>query len=273
MLTKISDALRSLFLKDKVERDLDKELRFHIDMETENNIARGMTHAEARLQALRQFGGVEKFKEECRDVRGGGLIESLLQDTRYGARILVRNPGFTVVAILTLALGIGANTAIFSVIYGVLMRPLPYKDGNQLVIVQQQAPLAGVLNMPFSVKEVLDYREHNQTLDAVVEHHTMSFTLLGGDEPQRVQTGVVSANFFDVLDRKSTRLNSSHRCISYAVFCFRDHRSLHSFPTRRSSDLSRLRLPASSTCLSPSKKCSTIVSIIKHSTRWSSITR
>ena len=199
MLRKMSDALRSLFLKDKVESELDKELRFHLEMETEKNVARGMSYSDARLQALRQFGGVEKFKDECRDVRGGGLIESLLQDTRYGARILLRNPGFTAVAVLTLALGIGANTAIFSVIYGVLMRPLPYKDGNQLVIVQQQAPLARVPNLPFSVKEVLDYREQNQTLDAVVEHHTMSFTLLGGDEPQRVQTGVVSANFFDVL--------------------------------------------------------------------------
>lgn len=199
MFQKISDALRSLFSRDRVERDMDAELRLHLEMEIEKNVARGMSQAAARREALRSFGGVEKFKEECRDVRGGGLIESLMQDTRYGARILLRNPGFTVVAVLTLALGIGANTAIFSVIYGVLMRPLPYKDGNQLVIVQQQAPLAGVLNLPFSVKEVLDYREQNQTLDAVVEHHTMSFTLLGGNEPQRVQTGVVSANFFDVL--------------------------------------------------------------------------
>ncbi|MEK6286802.1 MAG: ABC transporter permease [Acidobacteriota bacterium] len=199
MFRKISDALRSLFSKDEVERDMDAELRFHLEMEIEKNVARGMSHAAARREALRSFGGVEKFKEECRDVRSGGSIESLMQDTRYGARILLRNPGFTVVAVLTLALGIGANTAIFSVIYGVLMRPLPYKDGTQLVIVQQQAPLAGVLKLPFSVKEVLDYREQNQTLDAVVEHHTMSFTLLGGIEPQRVQTGVVSANFFDVL--------------------------------------------------------------------------
>jgi len=132
-------------------------------------------------------------------VRGAGVIEPLLQDARYGARILWRNPGFTVVAVLTLALGIGANTAIFSVIYGVLMRPLPYKEGSQLVIVHQEAPLAKVADMGFSVKEVSDYREQSQSLDAVVEHHTMSFTLLGGTEPQRVQTGVVSANFFNVL--------------------------------------------------------------------------
>jgi predicted permease len=199
MFRKYSDALRSLFRREKVERDLNDELRFHLEMEIEKNIARGMKPFDARSQALRSFGGFEKFKEECRDVRGGTLIESFIRDVHYGIRILIRNPGFTAVAVLTLALGIGANTAIFSVIYGVLMRPLPYKDGNQLVIVHQQAPLAHVNNVPFSVKEVLDYREQNQTLDAVVEHHSMSFTLLGGAEPQRVQTGVVSANFFDVL--------------------------------------------------------------------------
>jgi predicted permease len=202
MLRKLIGSIRALLQKDKVERDMDQELRFHLEMEIEGNIRRGMSPVEARRQALLSFGGVEKFKEECREVRGAPLIDSVLQDIRYGARILVRNPGFTVVAVLTLGLGIGANTAIFSVIYGVLMRPLPYKDGNQLVIVQQQAPLAHVLNVPFSVKEVQDYREQNQTLDSVVEHHSMSFTLLGGKEPQRVATGVVSANFFDVLGVK-----------------------------------------------------------------------
>ena len=202
MLRKLNSYVRALLHKDKVERDMDRELRFHLEMEIEENVRRGMALPEARREALVRFGGVEKFKEECRDVRGAPLIESLLQDVRYGARILFRNPGFTLIAVLTLGLGIGANTAIFSVIYGVLMRPLPYKDGNQLVIVQQQAPLAHVLNVPFSVKEVQDYREQNQTLDAVVEHHSMSFTLLGGQEPQRVQTGVVSANFFDVLGVK-----------------------------------------------------------------------
>lgn len=202
MFRKLTGYVRALLHKDKVERDMDQELRFHLEMEIEGNVRRGMSLPEARRVALLSFGGVEKFKEECRDVRGAPLVESLLQDVRYGGRLLFRNPGFTAVAVLTLGLGIGANTAIFSVIYGVLMRPLPYKDGNQLVIVQQQAPLAHVLNVPFSVKEVQDYREQNQTLDAVVEHHSMSFTLLGGQEPQLVLTGVVSANFFDVLGVK-----------------------------------------------------------------------
>ena len=202
MFRKFSSYVRALLHGDKVERDMDQELRFHLEMEIEGNVRRGMSLPEARREALLRFGGVEKVKEECREVRGAPMAESLLQDVRYGARILFRNPGFTVVAVLTLGLGIGANTAIFSVIYGVLMKPLPYTDGNQLVIVQQQAPLARVDNLPFSFKEVLDYREQNHTLDAVVEHHTMSFILLGGNEPQRVQTGVVSANFFDVLGVK-----------------------------------------------------------------------
>lgn len=130
------------------------------------------------------------------------FVESFGQDIRYGIRILLRNPGFTLVAVLTLALGVGANTAIFSVIYGVLLRPLPYRDGQQLAVVHQQARLANVDDMGFSVKEVFDYRDQNKTMESVVEHHSMSFILYGRQEPERVQTGVVSANFFDVLGVK-----------------------------------------------------------------------
>src|SRR5579872_2984886 len=126
-------------------------------------------------------------------------LETTIQDIRYGLRVLLKNPGFTLVAILTLALGIGVNTAIFSVVYGVLMRPLPYKDGRSLVILQQKSGLANPANISFSPPEIFDYRDKNHTLDAVVEHHTMFFLLLGKDTAERVQTAVVSANFFDVL--------------------------------------------------------------------------
>src|SRR5436853_1563793 len=203
MFRKLLRIAQAVFRKNEMERDMDSELRFHLDMEAKKNMQRGMSEKEARLAALRSFGGVELTKEQCRDERGGRFIETTLQDLRYGARVLRRNPGFTLVALLTLTLGIGANAAIFSVIYGVLMRPLPYADGNRLVILHQQAPLARVDNMGFSVKEINDYREQAQTLDEVVEHHSMSFILLGGEEAQRVSTAVVSANFFDMLGIKA----------------------------------------------------------------------
>jgi putative ABC transport system permease protein len=130
---------------------------------------------------------------------GLSFIESLRQDIRYGVRVLLRNRSFTLMAVITLALGIGANTAIFSVIYGVLLRPLPYRDGRQLVILHQRAKLAGVEDMNFSVKEFHDFKEQNQTLESMVEHHSMNFILYGRSEPERVQTAVVSSNFFDVL--------------------------------------------------------------------------
>src|SRR5256714_7618158 len=203
MFRKLSRITQSVLRRNQREREMDAELRFHLEMETRKHRARGLSEPAARQAALRSFGGVELTKEQCRDARGGRFIETSLQDLRYGARGLRRNPGFTLVALLTLALGIGANTAIFSVIYGVLMRPLPYADGNRLVILHQQAPLARVEDMGFSVKEINDYREQAQTLDQVVEHHSMSFILLGGEEAQRVSTAVVSANFFDMLGIKA----------------------------------------------------------------------
>jgi putative ABC transport system permease protein len=178
---------------------MDSELRCHLDMQIEENLRRGLSPEEARSAALGSFGGVEQVKEQCRDVGWARYIEAFWQDLRFGFRILRKNPAFSLIAIATLGLGIGANTAIFSVIYGVLLKPLPYKDGNRLIILHQRAPLAGTEELPFSAKEITDYREQNQTLDAVVEHHSMSFILLGRNEPERVETAVVSANFFEAL--------------------------------------------------------------------------
>ncbi|MGH9815579.1 MAG: ABC transporter permease [Candidatus Acidiferrales bacterium] len=125
--------------------------------------------------------------------------EMLRQDSDYALRMMRNNPAFTTVAVLTLGLGIGANTAIFSIVNGALLSPLPYRDGQRLVAVKQAAPGLGIANLNFSEKELIDYRSQSQTLQSLVEHHTMTFTLLGGEEPQRVQTGVVTYNFFDVF--------------------------------------------------------------------------
>ncbi len=125
--------------------------------------------------------------------------EMLKQDMAYALRMMRKNYGFTLVAVLTLGLGIGANTAIFSVVNAVLLSPLPYPKGGELVILRQQAQKQGLDDISFSVKEVQDYRNQNETFSGVAEYHSMTFTLLGGEEPLRVQTGVVSANFFDMF--------------------------------------------------------------------------
>src|SRR5437868_5828135 len=120
-----------------------------------------------------------------------------MNDLKFAFRQLLKNPGFTLAAVLTLAAGIGANTAIFSVVYGVLLRPLPYAQGSDLVVLHQKT--ATVEDLRFSVAEITDYREGNKTLTSVVEHHSMVFLLLGKNIAERVQTAVVSANFFSVL--------------------------------------------------------------------------
>src|SRR4051812_11263320 len=147
--------------------------------------------------APRAFG--DWLERPAREGRGERILATILHDGRYGLRALAASRGFTAAILLTLALGIGANTAIFSVIDAVLLRPLPYAHGDRLVHLRQPVQAGANLNAGFSPLEVEDYREQSRALDAVVEYHQMQFTLLGGAEPQRVETGVVSANFFDAF--------------------------------------------------------------------------
>ena len=128
--------------------------------------------------------------------------EILKADCGYALRMMRKNPGFTLIAILTLALGIGANTAIFSVVHAVLLRPLPYPDGHQLIFLRQQQKKMGIDDISFSAHEMQDYREQNHTLSGLVEFHAMSFILYGHGDPDRVRTGVVSWNYFDLFGIK-----------------------------------------------------------------------
>src|SRR2546430_10145444 len=127
------------------------------------------------------------------------FFDHLRQDCIYGLRGIARNPGFAAIVVLTLGLGIGANTALFSVVHGVLMRPLPYKTPERLVILHQAAPKIGDDSLGFSVPDFTDFREKTRAFSALSEYHSMWVILLGRPEPERVQTGVVSDNFFDTL--------------------------------------------------------------------------
>ncbi|MFP5379690.1 MAG: ADOP family duplicated permease, partial [Vicinamibacteria bacterium] len=178
---------------------IEAEVRFHLEMETEKHVRAGLTPEAARRQSLRDFGPMVKHIEETREARGVSWLEELVQDVRYGLRTLARTPGFAVVAVLTLGLGIGANTAIFSVIHGVLLKPLPYEHGDRLVLIRQSAPQANQQNVGVSIKELYEYREQLASFDGLVEFHQMNFDLLRRGDPDRVATGVVSPNFFEVL--------------------------------------------------------------------------
>jgi len=199
MVGRILGSVGSIFGIRREEADLEEELAFHIEKETEKNLARGMAPEEARREALVRFGGVAQTKEEIRESSRAALLEAFVQDARYGLRTLRKSPGYAAAAVLTLALGIGANTAIFSVVHGVLLQSLPYGGGDRLVRIRASAPGAGIEDGRYSVPEMNDLGSLSHSFDQIVEYHSMFFVLLGGPEAERVQTGVVSANFFDVL--------------------------------------------------------------------------
>jgi putative ABC transport system permease protein len=195
---KITHSIRALFRRTKIEAELDSELRFHIDAQIEANIHAGMSPEAARQSARREFGGVQLAKEECRDERGTQFFEQLWQDVRFGARMLRKNPGFTAVAVLTLALGIGANTAIFSVVSAVLLRPLPYPSHAKLLHVKE-THFGSTVASNFTYANFLDLQRSAKTLENVAAYRPWTFNLTGDGEAEQVFGAQVSANFFSAL--------------------------------------------------------------------------
>jgi predicted permease len=190
------------FKRQRSDAEVTQEIEQHIAQEIDDNVARGMSESEARRQSYIKFGNPSRVREEILRMNSIALLENFLRDARYACRTLLRNPGYALVAVLTLGLGIGANTAIFTVINGVLLRPLPYAKSGQIVHLEQTAARLGPDPLGFSVQEIRDYREQNRVFSDLAEYHSMTFTLLGTKNPERVVTGVVSANYFDVLGVK-----------------------------------------------------------------------
>ena len=198
------DGLRRLGLLRRragLERGLDEEIRFHIDRQTEKHIRAGMVPDEARRQALLRFGGVERARESTRDELRLGTIEDYIRDFRYGWRALRRAPGFTTVATLTLALGIGATTAMFSIVNGVLLRPLPYPEQDRLIEVVHEAPGLGIQELFASPAIYFGYRDHSRTFESVGlwDWDSSPATVSGSGEPQSVPSVEVTHEVLRIL--------------------------------------------------------------------------
>lgn len=189
--------LRSLARRGRVERELDKELGFHLDRQIEENMARGMTRDEGRYAAMRRLGGAEQIKEECRDMRRVNFIENLAQDLRYGLRMLAKNPGFVSVAGITIALGIAATTIAFSVVNAVVFQPLRYGHPERMALVWAADPRGGFTNPPEPV--YLAWRERATAFESLAALADTSFDLRG-NPPVRLGAAQATANFFPMVD-------------------------------------------------------------------------
>jgi predicted permease len=196
-LVKARSLLRNLWTSGRLELDLDEEIRSHLDMLTDEHVRTGMSHSDAQRAARIELGGIEQVKEQVRDAHLGQWLQSVLADCRYALRQLRKNPGFTVVAVFTLALGIGATTAIFSVVYSVLLRPLPYPAPNQIVAifeVNSKGRPSRLADPNFD-----DFRDQSRSFQAVAKYSAYVASVSGASQPTRTMVGVVSPDFFKVF--------------------------------------------------------------------------
>ena len=197
--------LRSLFHRQAADQELDEELRYHVELKTQQYLNQGMSQQEARRAALLEMGGVEKRKEECRDARHVSWLQDLLQDVHFGLRLLRKSPGFTAVAVLTLALGVGANTIIFSVVNAVMYRKPPLPEPDRVIVVSSSSavdsstPDRVYSQLPVSGPDYLDWRAQSSSFSGMAAAEFDSFTISGGSTPERASGARVSPEFFNVL--------------------------------------------------------------------------
>ncbi len=192
----------SLFGKAQNDREITEELNSHLQLHIDDNLRAGMTPEEARRQALIQLGGIEQTKEIYRERCGIPFLETLWQDLHFGARMLRKSPGFTVIAVLTLALGIGANAAIFSAIYSVLLRPLPFAHSDRLVALFGANPALNVYRNPLSYPNFVSIRDHANSFDQLAAYSNWAMNI-GGRRPERLRAVVTTPAFFDVFEARA----------------------------------------------------------------------
>ncbi len=202
-LRRIGLWVKSIFRPGRVERELREEILLHLDMEVQKNLRAGLSEREARRKAMMDFGGVDRFEEQARDARPTRSLENVIADLRQARRRLAQSPGFVAVTILTLAIGIGANTAIFSVVSGVLLHPLPFPESQNLVYINSYfAPESGYDFADYAVgsPEYFDYRDQNNALESVAAVSTEPINIVDGvGDPEIIRAGWVSPSMFTVL--------------------------------------------------------------------------
>jgi predicted permease len=204
MLSDLLYRLRALFRRESVETEMDDELRFHLERQAEKYVKSGMTRAEATRRARLEFGGTDQVKEECRDARGVRLLETLVQDIRYGLRMLAKNPGFTAVAVLTLALGIGANTAVFSLVDAIMVQKLPVHKPDELVQIASVNPSSTeLITNGFSYTAYQDFRRNRQAFTDLFAFTSDTMNFRFGGSSERVAAEMVSGSYYSTLGVKA----------------------------------------------------------------------
>jgi putative ABC transport system permease protein len=194
----LRDRIRALRQREDVIEDIDREMRSHLALQVEANIKAGMSPQEAREQALRSFGNVNRAIDAAYDVKSGGVIETLLQDIRYGLRMLAKHKAFTSIAVVTLALGIGANTAIFSVVNELLLRPLHYRDAERIVTVWEVTPEGRHQNST-SRANYRSWRDQNKSFQYMAAFSDQRLNLTGTGDPEELSVQFVTPDFFKIL--------------------------------------------------------------------------
>lgn len=191
--------LRGLVGRRRQDEELDEEIHAHLEIEEQENRAKGMSPVEAHYAAVRKFGNVLRTEERAREMWHWSWLETLAQDIRFGLRMLAKNPGFTAVAVLTLALGIGGTTAVFSVVEAVVLRPLPYRDPDRLVLVKERIPLAGPEPIPVCAPDVIRFQRQNQVFESTAAFRAGQVDLSGEAAPERITADRVNSGLFSLL--------------------------------------------------------------------------